>query len=860
MDINFYKASKPLSHGLSNSEAVEKLKAYGYNEILKKRKKLPVLIFIDQFKNLMTIVLIIAAFVSWFLGEKADSITILAIIVLNSFLGFIQEYKAERSIEALMEMSAPYAKVIREGKKTNINARYLVPGDIIIVETGDRIPADGVILESSGLMVDESLLTGESAPIEKTEEKSNRVYMGTVATMGKAKIIVYSTGMSTEMGKIAHMLQEITDEYTPLQKKLSQLGKYIVVICLVLCAAVALAGIIRGEEPYNMLLTGISLAVAAIPEGLPAIVTVALAMGVQRMYKKNALIRKLPAVETLGCTTLICSDKTGTLTENKMMVQKLYISDRFIEPKKKAFPVNENIKLFFNAVTICNGADYEENILGNISSTGDPTEIALLKAAWNIGIKKAALEKEYTTIYEIPFDSDRKRMAVTVKDRKGNSYVFVKGAIEILLDLCNKQISSEGTTSLNPIDKRMILNANEKMASSALRVIGAAYKKCDGSMKKENIENNLIFIGLAGMIDPPRPEAAESIEKCILAGIRPVMITGDHKLTAAAIGKELGILSSHKNVLTGSQLDDLNDKELEKASRQISVYARVSPRHKLRIVKTFKSIGHVVAMTGDGVNDAPAIKEADIGIAMGLSGTDVTKEASSMILMDDNFATIVHAVEEGRIIYENIRKFIRYLLSCNIGEVLTMFLASVFKLPVPLIPIQILWVNLVTDGLPAMALGIDPPDKDIMFKKPRRKNESVFSQGLGIKILMRGLVIGFGTLAVYALMLYLTYGDVAKARCCAFASLVLSQLIFVFECRSEYKSIIRINPFTNIPLILAVLCSLGLLLMVIYVPFFQEIFQTVPLNKIEWVIVVFSSTIWTVFSVFTLGKRRKGSL
>lgn len=851
--LRINKGSKPFTVGLSEKEAFEKLKKFGLNEITKKKKKTSAAIFADQFKNVMTMVLIAAAFISWFLGEKADAITIMAIIMLNSILGFIQEYKAERSIEALMELSAPSAKVIREGKISQINAKYLVPGDIVLLEAGDRIPSDGIVLESIGLMVDESLLTGESVPVEKTPNSSNRVFMGTIATRGRAKAIIYTTGMKTEMGKIAHMLQEIPDEYTPLQKRLSQLGRYIVIICLLICAIVSFTGIIRGEEPYDMLLTGISLAVAAIPEGLPAIVTVALAIGVQRMYKRKALIRKLPAVETLGCTTLICSDKTGTLTQNKMTVKQIYICDKYIEPKKDRFSSDEHLNLFFTGAVSCSDASYEEKIMGEASSSGDPTEIALLKAAWSTGIKKTVIDKEYARVYEIPFDSDRKRMTVVVKNRKDEHLVFVKGAIDIILDLCNKQLTSEGVQIMKPIDKRMILSANEKMATSALRVIGIAYKKYDRFLKDINsIENNLVFLGMAGMIDPPRPEAGESIERCILSGIRPVMITGDHKLTAAAIGKELGILSSQRGILTGVELDSMSDKELEKASHRVSVYARVSPRHKLRIVRALKSIGHVVAMTGDGVNDAPAVKEADIGIAMGISGTDVTKEASSMILMDDNFATIVAAVEEGRIIYDNIRKFIRYLLSCNIGEVLTMFLASLLKLPIPLIPIQILWVNLVTDGLPAMALGIDPPDLDIMFKKPRGKNEGVFSQGLGIKILMRGCVIGFGTLFVYALMLYLTYYNVKRARCCAFASLVLSQLFFVFECRSEHKSILRINPLTNIPLILAVLCSLGLLLMVIYVPFFQPLFQTVSLSSIEWIIIVFMSVIWTIISIFTL--------
>lgn len=850
--LKTYKTSRAAYKGLSEFEALEKLKKYGLNEIIKKKRKQTLTIVVDQFKNLMTIVLILAAVVSWFLGEKADSLTILAIIVINSFLGFIQEYKAERSIEALMEMSAPTAKVIREGVKYNINTKYLVPGDIVQLSQGDKIPADGILLESTGLMVDESLLTGESVPIEKSHNKSNHVYMGTIVTMGKADIIISLTGMSTEMGKIAYMLQEIKDEQTPLQKRLSELGKYIVAICIIICFIVALTGIIRGEEPYNMLLTGISLAVAAIPEGLPAVVTIALAIGVQRMYKKNALIRKLPAVETLGCTTLICSDKTGTLTQNKLSVKRLYLCDRFFELNNKSFSLNKQTELFFKSSVICNDASYEENILGTTTSMGDPTEVALLKAAWSAGIRKSDVDKEYMRAHEIPFDSDRKRMAVVVKNKKGKFFVFVKGAIDIILDLCDRQITSNEIAALNPIDKRMILEANEKMATSALRVIGTAYKELNGyTTDKAILESKLIFIGISGMIDPPRPEATKAIEKCILSGIRPVMITGDHRLTAAAIGKELGILTSQKNILTGKEMDVLNDKELKKVSQYISVYARVSPRHKLRIVKALKSLGHVVAMTGDGVNDAPAIKEADIGIAMGLSGTDVAKEASSMILMDDNFSTIVSAVEEGRIIYDNIRKFIRYLLSCNIGEVLTMFFASIMKLPIPLIPIQILWVNLVTDGLPAMALGIDPPDKDIMYRKPRRKNESIFSRGLGLKILSRGLVIGLGTLGVYALILYLTYHDVKRARCCAFASLVLSQLIFVFECRSESKSLLRINPFTNIPLILSVLCSIGLLLMVIYVPVFQPVFQTVPLNELEWIIIVFSSAIWTLLSLIT---------
>ncbi|NLM43995.1 MAG: calcium-translocating P-type ATPase, PMCA-type [Clostridiales bacterium] len=856
-NININTGKGILSRGLSEKEALEKLKKYGYNELAKKSKKSPVIIFAEQFKNLMTMVLIGACLISWFFGEKADSITILVIIVLNSILGFIQEYKAERSIEALMELSAPGAKVVREGKINTINAKYVVPGDLLVIEAGDRIPSDGIVLESIGLMVDESLLTGESIPVEKTQKNNDWVYMGTMATSGKAKVITYSTGMNTEMGKIASMLQDIPDEFTPLQKRLSQLGRYIVAVCLIICAVVSITGIIRGEDPYNMLLTGISLAVAAIPEGLPAIVTVALAIGVQRMYKKNALVRKLPAVETLGSTTVICSDKTGTLTQNKMTVKKIYIDEKYIEAQKGRFPSNDIIKLLFTASSVCNDAFYEEKLMSEPEASGDPTEIAILKAGWSAGIKKPVLNKEYKRIHEIPFDSNRKRMTVIARRKNGETYVFVKGAVDIILDLCTKYYSSRGEKNMTSFDRRTILSASERMASSALRVLGVAYKKFDGVFDNSSIEKNLTFIGMVGMIDPPRPEVAKSVETCIMAGIRPVMITGDHKLTAAAIGKELGILTSEKQILTGSELDKLSDRQLEKASATTTIYARVTPRHKLRIVKAFKALGHTVAMTGDGVNDAPAIKEADIGIAMGITGTDVTKEASSMILLDDNFSTIVAAVEEGRIIYDNIRKFIRYLLSCNIGEVLTMFLASLLYLPTPLIPIQILWVNLVTDGLPAMALGVDPPDIDIMLRKPRGKKESIFSQGLGFKILIRGIAIGLGTLSVFALMLFLTYNDIKRARTCAFASLVMSQLFFVFECRSEHRSILKINMLTNPWLILAVLCSLGLLLMVIYIPFFQPIFSTVSLGWIEWVIIVIMSFLWTLLSLFTTGKRRR---
>ncbi len=850
--------------GLSEKEALTRLKKYGTNELTKKKKISPISIFIGQFKNFMTIVLIAAAVVSFLLGEKADSITIMLIIIINSILGFIQEYKAEKSIEALKQLSAPAAKVLREGKITHISAKYIVPDDIIIIESGDRIPCDCKVIECHSLMIDESLLTGESVAVEKNILSESRAYMGTVAISGRGKLLTLSTGMNTEMGKIAHMLQEIEEDSTPLQKKLEQLGQVLVIGCLLICALVSITGILRGEDPYRMLLIGISLAVAAIPEGLPAIVTIALALGVQRMYKCNALIRRLPAVETLGCTSVICSDKTGTLTLNKMTVKEIFAQDHSYEIGDT---ISSNTKpylaLCLEASSACNNSEYSSSkkngILGKIVKSisskeeelfnGDPTEVAILAAAAKSNIWKENIDQKYKRVHEIPFDSTRKRMSVVCKDKSGDYYVFVKGAVDTIINLCNQFESKSGVQALTSRNQTEILNKNEQMAMRALRVIGVAYKKMSSFTKSEEIlEGNLCFIGMLGMIDPPRSEAKSAIETCKIAGIKPVMITGDHALTASAIAKELGLMQANDLVVTGETLEKMSDKELEKSCEKISVYARVSPKHKLRIVKALKKNNHVVAMTGDGVNDAPAIKEADIGIAMGINGTDVAKEASSMILLDDNFSTIVAAIGEGRIIYDNIRKFIRYLLSCNIGEVLTMFLASLFGLPVPLIPLQILWINLATDGLPAMALGIDPPDKMAMFRQPRGKDESIFSKGLTSKIIIRGIVIGFGTLCVYSLMLYLTYDDIVKARTCAFASLVLSQLFFVFECRSETKSIFQINPLTNLYLLAAVLCSLALLLIVIYIPFLQLIFETVALSAIEWIIIVFMSMIWTLIS------------
>jgi ATPase, P-type (transporting), HAD superfamily, subfamily IC len=882
-------------HGLTSEEALKRVEVYGENALEKKKKKSALSILLSQFNDFMIWVLFGATAISAIMGEKADAITITAIIVVNGILGFIQEYKTERSMEALKELTAPKARVIRDGKNVSIPAKEVVPDDLILIEAGDRVPADALLIESSNIQVDESILTGESVPVdkkylEKTIRDSfvglpeNTVYMGTIVTGGRGKAVVISTGMATEMGKIADMLQNVQEGMTPLQKRLDKMGRIMVYGCLIICALVTATGILKGADVYTMFLTGVSLAVAAIPEGLPAIVTVALAIGVQRMLNRNALVRKLPAVETLGCTNVICSDKTGTLTENKMTVKSIYcdgsfidvtgsgydISGEFIREGKKAVLNKEHILnlLLSTAVSCSNSEITVEKQKGKIlqlgkpnlkisSTSGDPTEIALLVCAYKADIDSKDISRKYMRIDEIPFDSNRKRMSVVVKHGE-EYYVFLKGAIDTTIDLCDNIEFSYGVKKFTSSLKNTILSCNDRMASKALRVLALSYKKLPGPparLSMNSIESGMTFLGLIGMIDPPRPEAIEAVELCKVAGIKPVMITGDHKETAIAVAKELKIMDSDSLVLSGKELDRMDDKSLDIAVRNASVFARVTPKHKLRIVKAYKNDGYIVAMTGDGVNDAPAVKEADIGISMGKTGTDVTKEASSMILLDDNFATIVAAVEEGRIIYDNIRKFIRYLLSCNLGEVLTMFIASLLGLPIPLIPIQILWVNLVTDGLPAIALGVDPPDKGIMLRPARKKDESIFSQGLSHKILIRGVLIGLCTLIVFVMTLYTTSGNLMKARTMAFATLVMSQLVHVFECKSERNSIFDINLFNNIYLVGAVTISILMLSIAIYMPALQPVFKTASLSLGDWVeVMFFSAAIAIIVNVWTFIK------
>lgn len=864
--------------GLKAGEAAARLEIWGYNRLQQKRVISPGKIFLSQFTDFMVLVLIGATLISGLLGEFADALTILAIVVINAVLGFIQEYRAEKSIEALKKMTAPEATVFREGIAQRIPAEEVVPGDILLLNMGDKVAADARLLSVHNLEMEEAALTGESQPVAKRAEtlekkeiplgdRFNMVYMGTSVTKGRGKALVVATGMETEMGRIAGLMEAVDQEETPLQKRLHQLGKWLVFSCLLICALVVATGIFRGEPVYQMFLAGVSLAVAAIPEGLPAIVTVALAVGVQKMVKRQSIIRRLPAVETLGCATVICSDKTGTLTCNEMTARQIYcagslfqVTGEGYEPKgelmrdnkKVPWPKEGTMSRLLQALAFCNNAFLKRNgqDIGGLFRAkknasweieGDPTDGALLVLAGKANYWRELLERTQPRLLEIPFDSQRKLMTVVVGG-EGYPYAFVKGAPEVLFPLCSRVDVNGRLAPLTEDLTKILEQENEKMGAQALRVLGVAFRQLPLGLSpdelKEEAEKELIFLGLVGMIDPPRPAAVKAIRVCREAGIKPVMITGDHQITARAIAEEMGFPLSENSILTGSQLDTLTDDQLAARVEQVSVYARVSPQHKLRIIKALKEQGHVVAMTGDGVNDAPALKEADIGVAMGKGGTEVTKEASDMILADDNFATIIAAVEEGRSIYENIRKFIRYLLSCNVGEVLTMFLASLVGLPLPLLPMQILWVNLVTDGLPAMALGVDNADPDLMERRPRAPGESIFAHGLAKKIISRGVQIGLGTLLVFSLAYYLSDGDLTLSRTMAFTTLVFSQLFHVFECKSECHSLFKIGIFSNPYLVMAVSISTLMQLSAIYLPFLQSLFKTVPLNGFHWGIIL----------------------
>ncbi|GGG13018.1 calcium-translocating P-type ATPase, SERCA-type [Paenibacillus abyssi] len=871
--------------GLTSEEAGERLQRYGRNELSEGKKISPITLFLNQFKDFMVLVLVGATLISGLLGEYLDALTIVAIIVLNGILGFIQEFRAERSLRALKELSAPNANVMRNGEVVVVPASELVPGDIVLLESGDRVPADIRLIETNSFYAEESALTGESVPVGKHAspiwehdlplgDQRNLGFMGTMVTRGTAKGLVIRTGMNTEMGKIADLIQQTEAMETPLQHRLEQLGKILIVVAVGLTVMVVIAGILHGQPTYGMFLAGVSLAVAAIPEGLPAIVTIALALGVQRMIKRKAIVRKLPSVETLGCASVICSDKTGTLTQNKMTVTRLWLGGRRLEVSGEGYePVggitegeaavdlksDQPLRRLLQIAALCNNASLykrpieEENKKRKIKEAraeewalkGDPTEGALAVLGAKLGVSAKSLEGIYNRIKEFPFDSERKRMSVLVT-HQGGRLICAKGAPDLLLEQCSYILWDGNIVPLTPSLKQKVSQAAEEMAGSALRVLGMAYRDLrpqDACETEQEVECQLVFVGLTGMIDPPRREVREAIATCRRAGIKTVMITGDHQLTAEAIAGQLGIMPRGGMAVNGRQLAAMSDEQLDKIVNNIYVYARVSPEHKLRIVKSLQRQGHVVAMTGDGVNDAPAIKAADIGIAMGITGTDVSKEASALVLSDDNFATIVSAIEEGRGIYENIRKFIRYLLASNVGEILTMFLAMMVGLPLPLVPIQILWVNLVTDGLPAMALGVDQAEKDLMQHKPRSAKENIFARRLGWKIISRGILIGLCTLGAFWITLR-SGTSLVEAQTVAFATLVMAQLIHVFDCRSS-RSIFHRNPLQNRYLVLAVLSSLVLMLCVLYIEALQPIFKTVPLDFRSWCLVFVAAGIPT---------------
>lgn len=879
---------KKKEEGLSSSEARRRIEIYGKNKLTKKKKKTWLLLLLSQFTDFMVITLLAATAISMIMGEITEALTILAIVIINAVLGFSQEMHTEKTMEALEKLAAPRARVFRDNELTEIPAEEVVPGDLVAVEAGDRIPADGVLINSNSLQIDESMLTGESMPVSKEVKtlelddesfKKNQVYMGCIATSGTGRVVITKTGMDTEMGKIAHMIQVAETQDTPLQKKLETLGGYIVVVCFIICAIVSLLGIIRGENVFAMLLSGISLAVAAVPEGLPAVVTIALALGVQRMAKKNALIRKLPAVETLGCATVICSDKTGTLTENKMRVVSVYCGrtryqvlrsetehkSKFLLQGKSINPINYPIlNLMVLTGILCGNVNIHEvennegENIGEDIFLGDPTEVALVQMAVETGYRTKKITEKYQRIKEIPFDSNRKMMTVIYSTPLGETIVFSKGAPEILLQKCTSIMVANSERKIVDYDIKRVEQENSFMAKNALRVIGMAYRIVEkGKTIPEDPEQELTFLGLAGMMDPPRREAYDAVKQCKVAGIKPVMITGDHKETAKAIAKTLKISNENQEVLTGNEIEKLTDEELKNKLEDTTVFARVLPKHKLRLVKAYKEKGEIVAMTGDGVNDAPAVKEADIGVAMGCTGTDVTRQAASMILADDNFSTIVAAVEEGRNIYNNIRKFIRYLLSCNIGEVLTMFLGMLLGMPIPLLPAQILLVNLVTDGLPAIALSMESGDKSVMKKKPRDPDEYIFADGLWQLIVTRGIIIGVSTLLSF-IIVFRQSGSLELARTAALVTLVLNQLIHVFECKSEEKSIFRIPILSNLWLVAAVFISLAVLVAVIYIPALQSLFRTVALLAEQWIIVTLLSFLPPVISSFFKRRSKEG--
>ena len=890
--------------GLSKEQVEKNRQTYGINELAAKKKKSLFVKFLEQFKDFMIIILIIAAIISGIVGYYegegiTDSIIILIVVIVNAIIGVAQESKAEKSLEALQKLSSHVAKVIRNGNVEVIASKELVPGDIVVLDTGDYVPADLRLIEAINLKAQEASLTGESVPVDKNTQtienekvelgdRTNMVFSSSLITYGRGKGIVVETGMNTEVGKIAGMINETIDTQTPLQQKLNKLGKTLGIAAILICIVIFVVGLLYGKDSMDMFMTAVSLAVAAIPEGLAAVSTIVLAIGVQRMVKKHAIVKKLPAVETLGSTTVICSDKTGTLTQNKMTVKKVFYNNQLIDMDKiDTNSIPQELQTLVHISMFCN----DTKVAADKTLTGDPTETALIDMGFNLNFEPSILE-EYPRVKEYPFDSERKLMT-TVHKVEDHYVVYTKGGVDELLQRCNSYVVNGEIKQDLESYKNVIATQNNEMAQNALRVLAMGYKELDHEPSEEEmktIEQNLTYVGMVGMIDPPREEVKDAVAKCKRAGIKTVMITGDHKITAIAIAKALGILENDNEAITGSELEQMSDEDLKKNIRQYSVYARVSPEHKVRIVKAWQANGEIVAMTGDGVNDAPALKTSDIGCAMGIVGTDVAKEAADVILTDDNFATIVSAVEEGRRIYDNILKAIQFLLSSNVGEIIVLFVAILItpllskwfgitdvNLIVPLLPIHILWINLVTDSLPALALAVDPAEKDVMDRKPNKAKQSVFTKGMTWRVIYQGIMIGAITLIAFIIGLstptdQLPVVEVTNSQgivetlseeevrveigqTMAFTVLALSQLVHVFNIRNNKKSIFKTGIFNNKQLILATVVSAALMIIILCVPALRHIFSIPVLpamNIIEIVILVLMPVV--IVEIFKLLK------